>query len=119
MERNSVLYQQYTGILREELVPAMGCTEPISIAYAAAKCRALLGCEPERCVLEVSSSIIKNVKSVIVPNTGGRKGIETAVAAGIVGGDAGTGNYRPSDEIARSEACVIFTRIAATEYRAK
>ena len=75
MERNSVLYQQYTGILREELVPAMGCTEPISIAYAAAKCRALLGCEPERCVLEVSSSIIKNVKSVIVPNTGGRKGI--------------------------------------------
>ena len=65
MERNSVLYQQYTGILREELVPAMGCTEPISIAYAAAKCRALLGCEPERCVLEVSSSIIKNVKSVI------------------------------------------------------
>ena len=87
MERNSVLYQQYTGILREELVPAMGCTEPISIAYAAAKCRALLGCEPERCVLEVSSSIIKNVKSVIVPNTGGRKGIETAVAAGIVGGD--------------------------------
>ena len=87
MERNSVLYQQYTEILREELVPAMGCTEPISIAYAAAKCRALLGCEPERCVLEVSSSIIKNVKSVIVPNTGGRKGIETAVAAGIVGGD--------------------------------
>ena len=87
MERNSVLYQQYTEILRDELVPAMGCTEPISIAYAAAKCRALLGCEPERCVLEVSSSIIKNVKSVIVPNTGGRKGIETAVAAGIVGGD--------------------------------
>lgn len=87
MERSSVLYQQYTEILRDELVPAMGCTEPISIAYAAAKCRALLGCEPERCVLEVSSSIIKNVKSVIVPNTGGRKGIETAVAAGIVGGD--------------------------------
>ena len=88
MERNSVQYQQYTKILQEELIPAMGCTEPIAIAYAAAKCRALLGCCPERCVMWVSGSIIKNVKSVIVPNTGGQKGLETAIAAGIVGGDA-------------------------------
>ncbi|MEG1525406.1 MAG: L-serine ammonia-lyase, iron-sulfur-dependent, subunit alpha [Clostridia bacterium] len=87
MERNSALYQQYTNILREELVPAMGCTEPIAIAYAAAKCRALLSCMPERLTLRVSGSIIKNVKSVIVPNTGGRKGMEVAVAAGTVAGD--------------------------------
>ena len=88
MEKDSELYQLYTGVLREELIPAMGCTEPIAIAYAAARCRALLGCLPERCRLEVSGSIIKNAKSVIVPNTGGEKGLETALAAGIVAGDA-------------------------------
>lgn len=88
MERNSIIYKQYTEILSEELIPAMGCTEPIAIAYAAAKCRALLGCIPDRCVMVVSGSIIKNAKSVIVPNTGGRKGLEIAVAAGIVAGAA-------------------------------
>ena len=51
MEKDSELYQLYTGVLREELIPAMGCTEPIAIAYAAARCRALLGCLPERCRL--------------------------------------------------------------------
>ena len=88
MKKNSILYQTYTKILLAELRPAMGCTEPISIAYAAAKCRDLLGCKPERCILEVSSSIIKNAKSVTVPNTSGLKGIAAAVAAGIVGGNA-------------------------------
>ena len=107
MERNSVQYQQYTKILQEELIPAMGCTEPIAIAYAAAKCRALLGCCPERCVMWVSGSIIKNVKSVIVPNTGGQKGLETAIAAGIVGGDADAelqvlANIRP-EQLAKIE----------------
>ena len=66
----------------------MGCTEPIAIAYAAAKVREVLGCAPDMVKIGVSNNIIKNVKSVIVPNTGGMKGIEAAAAAGIVAGDA-------------------------------
>lgn len=80
-------YGAYIKILREELVPAMGCTEPIAVAYAAAKCRETLGAQPQRCLLSVSGNIIKNVKSVIVPNTGGLKGLEASVAAGAVAGD--------------------------------
>jgi L-cysteine desulfidase len=75
-------------ILKEELVPAMGCTEPIALAYAAAKARELLGCMPDRVLVEASGSIIKNVKSVIVPNTDQLKGIPAAVTAGIVAGKA-------------------------------
>ena len=75
-------------MLKEELIPAMGCTEPIAIAYAGAIAREHLGCLPERVEIEVSGNIIKNVKSVIVPNTGGLRGIEVAAAAGIVVGDA-------------------------------
>jgi len=82
------LYQVYTDILREELVPAMGCTEPIAVAYAGAIARQTLGALPTRVELIVSGNIIKNVKSVIVPNTGGRKGLRTAVAAGICCGRA-------------------------------
>ena len=78
----------YTAILREELVPATGCTEPIAIAYAAARLRRLLGALPERIHAGVSGNILKNVKSVVVPNTGGLKGIRAAVAAGIVAGEA-------------------------------
>ena len=66
----------------------MGCTEPIALAYCAAKAREVLGCMPEKCRVEVSGNIVKNVKSVIVPNTGGLKGIEAAAAAGIAAGDA-------------------------------
>ena len=76
-------------ILKEELVPAMGCTEPIALAYCAAKAREVLGVLPERCMVEASGNIVKNVKSVIVPNTGGLKGIEAAAAAGVAAGDAG------------------------------
>ncbi len=79
-------YQEYLQILQEELLPAMGCTEPIAIALAAAKAREVLGAPPERVELEVSGNIIKNVKSVTVPNTGGLKGMEAAAAAGIVAG---------------------------------
>ena len=68
-------------ILEEELIPAMGCTEPIAIALAAAKAREILGEIPENCQVEVSGNIIKNVKAVTVPNTGGLKGIEAAAAA--------------------------------------
>lgn len=84
---NRELYNKYVEILREELVPAMGCTEPIALAYAAAKSREVLGAIPKQCVVEVSGNIIKNVKSVCVPHTGGLRGIEAAVAAGIVAGD--------------------------------
>lgn len=81
----------YTRILREELVPALGCTEPISLAYAATACRELLGEMP--CLIEASCSgnIIKNVMGVVIPNTNGMKGIETAVAVGVVGGDSSMG----------------------------
>ena len=81
------MYTLYTRILHEELVPAMGCTEPIALAYAAAKARALLGRLPERVQVQASGSIIKNVKSVIVPHTNHLKGIPAAVCAGIVAGD--------------------------------
>lgn len=81
------LFREYTAILKEELIPAMGCTEPIAIAYAAAKCRQLLGQRPVSCCMEVSGSIIKNVQSVIVPNTGGRKGLHVALAAGMAVGN--------------------------------
>lgn len=81
-------YQQYVQILKEELVPAMGCTEPIAIAYAAAKAREVLGQLPETATVQVSGNIIKNVKSVIVPHTGGLHGIQAAAAAGIVAGQA-------------------------------
>ena len=89
MDKTSALYQTYLQILKEELIPAMGCTEPIAIAYAAAKAREVLGQLPGSVWLGVSNNIIKNVKSVIVPNTGGMKGIEAAAAAGIVAGQAG------------------------------
>lgn len=79
----------YISILKEELVPATGCTEPIALAYCAARLREVLGAVPERLEARVSGNIIKNVKSVVVPNTGGLKGIRAAVAAGIVAGDAG------------------------------
>ena len=86
MEKENVKYGAYVQILKEELITAMGCTEPIALAYAAARCRELLGKLPEKVIVKVSGSIIKNVKSVVVPNTGGMKGIKTAVAAGLVAG---------------------------------
>ncbi|MBQ2687295.1 MAG: serine dehydratase subunit alpha family protein [Clostridia bacterium] len=78
----------FTEILKEELVPAMGCTEPIALAYAGAKAREVLGEIPEKVIVEASGSIIKNVKSVIVPNTGNLKGIPAAISAGITEGNA-------------------------------
>ena len=82
------IYDAYVKILREELVPAMGCTEPIAVAYAAALARKTLGILPETVDIRVSANIIKNVKSVVVPHTGGLRGIAAAAAAGIVAGDA-------------------------------
>ncbi len=84
---NSELYSTYLKILQNELVPAMGCTEPISIAYAAALAKKTLGSMPTNVVIKASANIIKNVKSVVVPNTGGKRGIAAAAAAGIVAGN--------------------------------
>jgi len=88
MTKDNLKYSAYINILREELVPAMGCTEPIALAYGAAKAREVLGAMPDKVVIGASGSIIKNVKSVIVPNTDHMKGIPAAAVAGIVGGDA-------------------------------
>ena len=87
MRKTDERYQAYINILKEELIPAMGCTEPIALAYAAAVGRKTLGELPDKVVVGASGSIIKNVKSVVVPNTGHMKGIEVAAAAGIVAGD--------------------------------
>ena len=81
-------YTQFVQILKEELVPAMGCTEPISIAYAAAKAREVLADMPISALVEVSGNIVKNAKSVTVPHTGGMRGIKSAFIAGLVAGNA-------------------------------
>lgn len=86
MKKEDVKYGAYVQILKEELVPAMGCTEPIALAYAAAKAREVLGEKPDTVKIGASGSIIKNVKSVIVPNTDHLKGIPAAAAAGIIAG---------------------------------
>ena len=119
MEKNCPTYRNYVEILRRELVPAMGCTEPIAIAYCAAKARAVLGCLPDKVTIAASGNIIKNVKSVIVPNTGGRKGIEAAAAIGIVAGDEEAGleviahakdedKAKLADYMKQTELCVEF-----------
>lgn len=87
MKKENNKYGAFVQILKEELVPAMGCTEPIALAYAAAVARKALGEMPDRVVIGASGSIIKNVKSVIVPHTGHLKGIPAAVTAGIVAGN--------------------------------
>ena len=87
MKKTDPCYQYYVQILKEELRPAMGCTEPIAIAYAAAKAKGVLGAVPDRMLIEVSGNIIKNVKSVVVPHTGGLRGIPAAAAVGAVAGN--------------------------------
>ena len=87
MNRENVIYQTYVRILEEELCPALGCTEPIALAYAAALVRRALGAVPEELRVAVSGNLMKNAKSVVVPNTGGLRGIEASVAAGAAAGD--------------------------------
>lgn len=86
---NTTTKAAYSRILKKELVTAMGCTEPIAIAYAAAKCREILGTMPQHCHVRCSGNIVKNVMGVTVPNSGGMKGIDVAATLGILGGDAG------------------------------
>jgi L-cysteine desulfidase len=81
-------YENYIKILKEELITAMGCTEPIAIAFTAAKAREVLGKMPEQIIIRCSGNIIKNVKGVIVPNSGGQKGVEIAAILGVVAGKA-------------------------------
>ncbi len=83
-----IVYDTYVNILKAELTPAMGCTEPIAIAYAAAVARKTLGCMPERCVARCSGNMVKNVKGVTVPASGGKRGIDVATLLGAVGGNA-------------------------------
>ena len=85
---NQALYDTFLQVLHKELIPALGCTEPIAIAYAAAKARQVLGEKPQRIHLRCSGNIIKNVKGVAVPNAGGLKGVEAAAILGAIGGDA-------------------------------
>lgn len=88
MDSSNIKYQNYIKLLESELVVAMGCTEPISLAYASAVAKDVLGTLPIKIDAYVSSNIIKNVKSVVVPNTGGAKGIESAIASGVILGDS-------------------------------
>lgn len=87
MERSDIVYQTYLKILKRELISAMGCTEPVALAYCAAVARATHGSLPDRIIVEASGNIIKNVKSVVVPNTGGQRGIPAAVCIGVLAGD--------------------------------
>ncbi|HPF19491.1 MAG: L-serine ammonia-lyase, iron-sulfur-dependent, subunit alpha [Bacillota bacterium] len=86
MRKHDAVYKAYVQILKEELVPAMGCTEPIAVAYCAAKAKEALGAIPDKIEIKVSGNILKNVKSVVVPNTDGLVGVEASAAAGIIGG---------------------------------
>ncbi len=86
MQKSSERYKQFIQILKEELIPAMGCTEPIAIAYGAARAKKILGAKPDEIIVETSGNLVKNVKSVTVPNTGGLKGIKAAAVAGAIAG---------------------------------
>ncbi|MBR6118875.1 MAG: serine dehydratase subunit alpha family protein [Oscillospiraceae bacterium] len=113
MKPTEPCYQNYVRILREELRPAMGCTEPIAIAYAAAKARAVLGSLPERLLIEVSGNIIKNVKSVVVPHTGGLRGIPAAAAVGAVAGDE-TAELEVISRVSREQIAATADYLAHT-----
>ena len=89
MKRTDALYQSFVEILREELVPAMGCTEPIAIAYAAAQARAVLGKRPERVRIEVSGNIIKSVRRGVVRPRGSLRGVAAAGGEGAGGPQRG------------------------------
>ncbi len=112
---NQHVYQTNVDILRRELISAMGCTEPIALAYCTAVARETLGTLPERIEIQASGNIIKNVKSVVVPNTGGRRGIATAAAIGALGGDAGAAleviSHVSDDAKAQLPAYLAQTRI--------
>ena len=103
------LYENYLEILSSELIPALGCTEPIAIAYAAAKVREVLGCMPESINVDCSGNIIKNVKGVTVPNSGGLTGIAVAAVLGVVGGEAGKKLEVLNSVTEKDIDCLLYT----------
>ncbi|MDD2981500.1 MAG: L-serine ammonia-lyase, iron-sulfur-dependent, subunit alpha [Hespellia sp.] len=115
MEKSNKKYKTYLQILDRELVPAMGCTEPIALAFCAAKARAVLGVLPDTVDIIVSGNIIKNVKSVIVPHTGGMKGMESAAAIGILAGRAERGLEVLSD-VTESEQAKLGDYLKSTAF---
>ncbi|MBR6436960.1 MAG: serine dehydratase subunit alpha family protein [Thermoguttaceae bacterium] len=119
MSPHDPLYSLYLEILRTELVPATGCTEPIAIAYAAAVVRQTLQALPDRVLVQASGNLIKNVKSVYVPNTDGQRGMEAAVAIGLIGGDASReleviASVEPTQKIQTAE--YLARGVIAVEY---
>ena len=115
---NAEIYDAYVRILHDELVPAMGCTEPIAIAYAAAVLRETLGRPAERMEVEASGNIIKNVKSVFVPGTGGLRGIPAAAAAGMAAGDPSL-DLEVLSQIGEAEQARIREYLACTPITVK
>ncbi|MEA4897210.1 MAG: L-serine ammonia-lyase, iron-sulfur-dependent, subunit alpha [Christensenellaceae bacterium] len=111
----------YRQILLKEMVPALGCTEPIAIALCAAKARAVLGKEPERMDIHCSGNVIKNTKSVVVPNTGGLSGIEAAGCVGCFGGDADKGlevlTRVGAEDIRRAKAFIRAGKVSVHHVR--
>lgn len=118
MNKTDKRYLAYVSILHEELMPAMGCTEPISIAYAAATARKILGTLPDRVIIEASENIIKNVKSVVVPNTGKLKGIEAAAVAGVIAGDSDK-VLQVISEVSENEKKAIADYLSSNEVKVK
>ena len=116
MVRGDALYKQFIAILEEELRPAMGCTEPIALAYAGAKAKQILGKQPDRIEVLVSGNIIKNVKSVVVPNTGGLRGIAAAICAGVVAGNADK-QLEVIAQVSKEEQALLKTYMAETPVR--
>lgn len=115
MEKTSFLYTTYLEIMRRELVPAMGCTEPIAVAFCAAKAREALGEMPERVEIFASGNIIKNVKSVIVPHSGGLRGLETAAALGVLFGRAEC-ELEVVSRVTRAEELSLKERMGELEF---
>lgn len=118
MQKSESKYDNYLQILRKELIPAMGCTEPIAIAFGAAKARETLGQRPDHVLIEASGNIIKNVKSVVVPNTGGLRGIEAAAAAGIVAGHSEMA-LEVISSIAEEERASLYSYLSETQFQTR
>lgn len=114
MRPESSVYQMYLRILDAELKPAMGCTEPIAVAFCAAKAKETLGSAVEKIVVKASGNIIKNVKSVVVPNTGGMKGLEAAAAVGAFFGNAAK-ELEVVSEITEAEIAALKPVMEKTE----
>ena len=118
MDKNDECYCSYVNILKRELVPAMGCTEPIAVAYCAAKAREVLGEMPKNVEVLASGNIIKNVKSVIIPNSGGMRGISAAAALGILYGKAGK-EFEVISDVSDDEKASLKDRMEEMEITVK